>query len=350
MIQTDDPRWTALQTRDPAADGRFVYSVDTTGVYCRPSCAARLALRRNVRFHDSCAAAEQAGFRPCKRCRPNEAPLAERHAQAVQNACRAIEAADTAPELETLAQAAHLSRFHFLRVFRKVTGLTPRQYAANHRAERVRAELRTGASITTAIYDAGFNSGSRFYEKSSEILGMTASQYKGGGKGVEIRYTISQSSLGLVIIAGTTRGICAVRFGDSKSQLIEDLRQTFPEAAVAQGNEDFDQWAKAVIEQIDHPAQPRNLPLDIQGTAFQQRVWQALREIPAGATQSYAQLAARIGSPNAVRAVGTACGANPVAVLVPCHRAVRSDGSLAGYRWGLDRKQQLLQKEAVPRH
>jgi len=179
---------------------------------------------------------------------------------------------------------------------------------------------------------------------------MTASQYKGGGKGVEIRYTISQSSLGLVIIAGTTRGICAVRFGDSKSQLIEDLRQTFPEAAVAQGNEDFDQWAKAVIEQIDHPAQPRNLPLDIQGTAFQQRVWQALREIPAGATQSYAQLAARIGSPNAVRAVGTACGANPVAVLVPCHRAVRSDGSLAGYRWGLDRKQQLLQKEAVPRH
>jgi len=347
MSNTEEIRWAAVQGRDKSADGRFVYSVESTGVYCRPSCAARLALRRNVRFHESCAEAERAGFRACKRCRPNEASLAERHAASVRVACRAIEASDSPPELGKLAESAGMSRFHFLRVFREVTGVTPRQYGEKQRAERVRSELRGGGSVTNAIYDAGFNSSSRFYEKASEMLGMTAGQFRGGGRGVKIQYAVGRSSLGLVMIAGTSRGICSVRFGESEAALIEELRGSFPAATIKAGGDDFGAWAIAVVKRIDDPRSALDLPLDIRGTAFQQRVWQALREIPAGSTRSYAELAVRVGSPAAVRAVGTACGANPVAVLVPCHRAVRSDGALSGYRWGVERKRQLLEKEQL---
>jgi AraC family transcriptional regulator of adaptative response/methylated-DNA-[protein]-cysteine methyltransferase len=347
MSNTDDLRWAAVQSKDESANGRFVYSVESTGVYCRPSCGSRQALRRNVRFHDSCEEAERAGFRPCKRCRPNEASLAERHAEAVRRACRAIETAEAIPELRELAEAAGMSRFHFLRVFRKVTGVTPRRYAEKHRAERVRSELRGGASVTNAIYDAGFNSSSRFYEKAPRMLGMTPGQFRGGGAGVAIRYSIGRSSLGLVMIAATDRGICSVRFGESEAALLEELRAGFPLASVAPAGGDFESWSRAVVEYIDNPRVAPDLPLDIRGTAFQQRVWQALREIPAGKTVSYTQLAVKAGSPAAVRAVGSACAANPVAVLVPCHRAVKSDGGLSGYRWGVERKRALLAKESA---
>jgi AraC family transcriptional regulator of adaptative response/methylated-DNA-[protein]-cysteine methyltransferase len=345
MSNAEDLRWSAVQTRDPKADGRFVYSVASTGVYCRPSCAARQALRRNVQFHDTCADAERAGFRPCKRCRPNEPSLADRQAELVHRACRAIEASDSVLELASLAESAGMSRFHFLRVFRKITGLTPRQYAEKQRAERVRSELRSGASVTTAIYGAGFNSSSRFYEKSAQILGMTPGQFRGGGAGVSIRFAIRRTSLGLIVIAATERGICSVRFGESEEALLQELRAAFPLASISPAGKDLEAWTRAVIEYIDDPRVDPNLPLDIRGTAFQQRVWQALRTIPVGATESYAQLAKRAGNPAAVRAAGTACGANPVAVLIPCHRAVRADGSLSGYRWGVERKKQLLDKE-----
>jgi AraC family transcriptional regulator of adaptative response/methylated-DNA-[protein]-cysteine methyltransferase len=345
MSQQDELRWTAVERRDQAANGLFVYSVRTTGVYCRPSCGARPALRRNVQFHDSCEAAENAGFRPCKRCRPNEISPAERQAAAVQAACRSIETAESAPELKALASAAGLSKFHFLRMFRKVTGVTPRQYAERWRAERVQTELRAGSSVTEAIYDAGFQSSSRFYEAAPGMLGMTPSQFRKGGAGVKIRYTVGQSSLGLVMIAATEKGICSVRFGEASDALIAELKENFPAAAIEAAGAELEEWAREVVGFIDRPRERFPLPLDIQGTAFQQRVWAALRDVPPGQTVTYSQLAARTGNGAAVRAVGSACGANPVAVIVPCHRAVRADGSLSGYRWGVERKRQLLEKE-----
>jgi AraC family transcriptional regulator, regulatory protein of adaptative response / methylated-DNA-[protein]-cysteine methyltransferase len=345
MSNTDEIRWAAVTGKDESANGQFVYSVASTGVYCRPSCPARMALRRNVQFYDSCADAERAGFRPCKRCRPNEASLAARHADLVRNACRTIEASEALPALQELAALAHLSRFHFLRIFRKVTGVTPGQYAAEHRAERVRSELRGGTSITNAIYDAGFNSSSRFYEKAPEWLGMTPGQFRRGGSGVAIRYATRQSSLGLVMIAATDRGICSVRFGENEAALVEELRRGFPAATISAAGAEFEASVNAVVEHIDNPRATFDLPLDIRGTAFQMRVWQALREIPVGQTATYSEVAARAGNPAAVRAVGSACGANPIAVLVPCHRAVRADGGAGGYRWGLERKRKLLDME-----
>jgi AraC family transcriptional regulator of adaptative response/methylated-DNA-[protein]-cysteine methyltransferase len=265
----------------------------------------------------------------------------------VRSACRTIEAAESIPALQDLAGAARMSRFHFLRVFRKVTGVTPTQYAAKHRAERMRSELRSGGSITNAIYDAGFHSSSRFYEKAPEMLGMTPSQFRDGGSGLSIRYAIRQSSLGLVLIAATDRGICSVRFGESEAALVEELHASFPAATIAAAGTDFEASVRAVVEHIDNPRTAFDLPLDIRGTAFQLRVWRALREIPPGQTESYSKVAARAGSPAAVRAVGSACGAIPVAVLIPCHRAVRADGGSSGYRWGSERKRKLLEKEGA---
>ena len=344
---TNEARWAAVVGRDAAAVGRFVFSVATTGVYCRPGCPSKLALRRNVDFYETCADAEKAGFRPCKRCRPNEPPLFERWAESIRKACASIEAAETPPALDALARAAGLSRFHFLRVFRRTVGVTPGQYASQHRAGRVRSELRNGESVTDAIYGAGFNSSSRFYENSPETLGMTPCQFRDGGAGVAIQYAVAECSLGLVLVAGTARGICSVRFGDDAPSLVNELHASFPRASVAKAGPDFNGWLNAVVHGIDHSAAPVDLPLDIQGTAFQTRIWKALREIPPGSTTTYAELARRIGSPKAVRAVGSACGANPVAVLVPCHRVVRSDGGISGYRWGVERKRELLRRESL---
>ncbi len=344
---TDEQRWLAVQRRDPRADGQFVYSVASTGIYCRPVCPSRLAMRKHIAFHDSAAAAEQAGFRACRRCRPNGASQAARHAEAAAKACRIIESSETSPALETLANAVGLSRFHFQRIFKNAIGVTPREYAAAKRSGTVKSNLRSNGTITEAIYGAGFSSSSRFYERADEILGMTPSEYRNGGSGVAIRFAIAKSTLGLVLVAGTVRGICAIRFGEDRATLEEELRRDFSRASVEKADEEFKKWVTGVVAQIEQPSRTFDPPLDIRGTAFQQRVWQALREIPLGKTASYTEVAARIGRPAAVRAVAGACAANPVAVIVPCHRVVRSDGGLSGYFWGVDRKRKLLEREGA---
>ncbi len=342
----DEGRWAAVVRRDRSADGAFYYSVRTTGVYCRPSCAARLARRENVRFHSSREEAERAGFRPCKRCRPNEAGLAERRAAAVAKACRLIETVEETPDLETLAESAGMSRFHFHRVFRSVTGVTPKAYAAAHRARRVRDELPRSSTVTEAIYGAGFNSNARFYATSSEVLGMTPTDFRSGGAGASIRFAVGECSLGSILVAATDQGVCAILLGDEPGALVRDLEDRFPKAKLIGGDAGFEQWVAKVVGFVEAPALGLDLPLDVRGTAFQQRVWRALREIPAGSTASYTEIAERIGAPKAVRAVAQACASNAIAVAIPCHRVVRTDGALSGYRWGVERKRALLEREA----
>jgi AraC family transcriptional regulator of adaptative response/methylated-DNA-[protein]-cysteine methyltransferase len=336
---TDAARWEAVKRRDRAADGAFYYSVRTTGVYCRPSCGARLPRRENVAFHQDPAAAERAGFRPCKRCRPTEVPLAERQAAAVAQACRLIERADELPSLAALARGAGMSRFHFHRVFKQVTGVTPKAYAAAHRANRVRDALGQSGSVTEAIYDAGFNSSGRFYAASSDLLGMQPRAFRAGGTGAAIRFAVGQCSLGAILVAATDKGVCAITLGDDPDALAN--------ARLIGGDEDFETYVARAVGLVEAPAQGCDLPLDLRGTAFQQRVWQALRKIPAGETSTYGEIARRIGRPAAVRAVAAACAANAIAVAIPCHRVVRLDGNLAGYRWGVARKRALLDKEAA---
>ncbi|SMF65632.1 DNA-O6-methylguanine--protein-cysteine S-methyltransferase /Transcriptional regulator Ada [Tistlia consotensis] len=343
-----DPRWAAMVARDSAFDGRFVFSVRTTGVYCRPSCPSRRAKPQNVAFHDSPEAAERAGFRACKRCRPNEAPLAEQRAALVAEACRRIEAAEEPPSLEALAEAAGLSPFHFHRLFRSVTGVTPKAYAAAERSRRVRANLTAGkGSVTEAIYDAGFNSNSRFYENSNAVLGMTPSAFRAGGTAAEIRFAVGECSLGSILVACSAKGVCAILLGDDPDALARELQDRFPKAELIGGDPDFEALVARVIGFVEAPGLGLDLPLDVRGTAFQRRVWQALREIPAGSTASYAEIAERIGDPKAVRAVAGACAANSLAVAIPCHRVVRTDGALSGYRWGVERKRRLLERESA---
>lgn len=340
-----DACWRAVQRRDRAADGTFVYSVRTTGVYCRPSCPARLPRRQNVTFHRTCADAERAGFRPCKRCRPDEAALDQAHANAVARACRLIEEAEEAPSLEKLAQAVGMSRFHFHRVFKAITGVTPKAYAAAHRAKRVREELASRDTVTEAIYGAGFNSNGRFYAAASGLLGMTPTQFRSGGSDNVIRFAVGECSLGSIVVAATDKGVCAIEFGDDAEALVRALQDRFPKAHLVGGDETFERLVAKVVGFVEAPALGLDLPLDIRGTAFQQRVWRAIGEIPAGSTASYRNLAKRIGAPKAVRAVAQACAANGIAVAIPCHRVVRTDGSASGYRWGIDRKRALLARE-----
>src|SRR5438128_2854432 len=346
-FSTDDERWAAVVRRDRSADGAFYYSVKSTGVYCRPSCAARLARRGNVRFYATCAEAEQAGFRPCKRCRPNEASLGERHAAAVAAACRAIENGEETPTLDNLARAAGMSRFYFHRVFKTLTGVTPKAYADAQRRGRVHDELARSATVTSAIYEAGFNSNGRFYESSSNLLGMTPTAFRAGGSGVSIRFAVGECSLGSILVAASPKGVCAILFGDDPDALVRDLQDRFPRAKLIGGDKDFERLVARVVAFVEAPAQHFDLPLDVRGTAFQQRVWQALRKIPRGSTASYREIAKRIGHPRAVRAVAQACASNAIAVAIPCHRVVRVDGSLSGYRWGVERKRALLDREAA---
>jgi AraC family transcriptional regulator of adaptative response/methylated-DNA-[protein]-cysteine methyltransferase len=342
----NDPRWTRLVTRDASADGSFVYSVATTGVYCRPSCGARTPKPCNVAFHFDPAAAEAAGFRACKRCRPDEAPLAERQAALVAAACRRIEAAEEPPSLGELADGAGLSPHHFHRLFRSITGLTPKGYGDAQRARKVRAALGKGAQVTEALYDAGFGSSGRFYAAADGALGMKPAAYRKGGAEAVIRYGIGQSSLGRVLAAASERGICAIMLGDDDAELVGDLERRFPNARTIEADAGFAATVADVVAVVDEPARGLALPLDIRGTAFQQRVWQALQAIPAGETRSYADVAQAVGEPRAARAVAAACAANKIAVAVPCHRVVHRDGSLSGYRWGVERKRALLSKEA----
>jgi len=341
----DDERWAAVRRRDRRADGAFYYSVRTTGVYCRPSCSARLPRRENVRFHATRADAERAGFRPCRRCRPGEASVADQHAAAVAEACRLIESAEEPVSLGDLAARAGLSRFHFHRVFRRLTGLTPRAYAAAHRARRVREELRRNGSVTDAIYGAGYGSSGRFYEQASRLLGMTPTRYRAGGSGTTIRFAVGECSLGSVLVAATEKGVCSILLGDDAASLVRDLQDRFPTATLVGGDQRFERLVAGVIGLIEAPGRGHDLPLDVRGTAFQQRVWQALVRIPAGSTATYTEIARRLGAPRAARAVARACASNPVAVAIPCHRVVRTDGSLSGYRWGIARKRALLERE-----
>jgi AraC family transcriptional regulator, regulatory protein of adaptative response / methylated-DNA-[protein]-cysteine methyltransferase len=344
---TDRDRWLAVTRRDPSADGVFYYSVQTTGVYCRPSCAARMPRRDNVRFYATCAEAEKAGFRPCKRCRPTEASFGERQAAIVAKACREIENAEENPSLDDLAASAGMSRFHFHRVFRAVTGLTPKAYAAAHRAKRVRSELARQGTVTDAIYRAGFSSSGRFYADSTKMLGMTPRGFRAGGSGASIRFAVGQCSLGSILVAASEKGICAIFLGEDPEALARELQQGFPNANLIGADADFEDWVSQVVGLIETPSRGLDLPLDVQGTAFQRRVWQALSEIPVGTTTSYAEIAKKTGAPQAVRAVAQACAANPLAVAIPCHRVVRTDGALSGYRWGVERKRALLDREAA---
>ena len=342
----DDVRWAAVVARDKSFDGKFVTSVATTGIYCRPSCPARRPNRANVRFHATWADAEAAGFRPCKRCTPNAAPREEQHAAKVTEACRLIETAETPPKLEELAISAGMSPYHFHRVFKAITGVTPKAYAVAHRQQRMRDALKGDKSVTEAIYEAGFNSSGRFYAGAEQALGMTPREFRAGGANAEIRYATARCSLGTVLVAASAKGVCSIMLGDDEDTLVRELEGRFAKARLLAGDRGFAALVAKVVAFIEAPHGGLQLPLDVQGTAFQHRVWMALRDIPAGKTASYAQIARRIGKPDAVRAVAGACAANPLAVAIPCHRVVKSDGGLSGYRWGVERKRALLDREA----
>ncbi len=345
---TGDPRWALIMARDPAADDAFFFSVESTGVYCRPSCAARRPRPENVRFHASAADAERAGFRPCRRCIPNRPPLAQRHAALVAEACRRIEAAEEEPGLAALAAAAAMSSSHFHRVFRAATGLTPKAYVAAHRKQAVQQALRSSPTVTEALYEAGYNSGGRFYAASRQVLGMSPSAFRKGGSGESIRFALGKCSLGSILVAQSGAGICAISLGDDPEQLLRELKDRFPQAELVGQDPVFEQQVAMVVALVEAPATGISLPLDIRGTAFQQRVWQALRLLPPGTTASYTAIAKAVGMPGAVRAVARACAANRLAVAIPCHRVVRRDGDLCGYRWGVERKRKLLAREAAP--
>jgi AraC family transcriptional regulator of adaptative response/methylated-DNA-[protein]-cysteine methyltransferase len=340
-----DPRWARVVARDAQADGEFWYAVATTGIYCRPSCGSRLARPEHVRFFDRVADAVAAGYRACKRCNPNEDGEGDTHVAAVVRACRRIEADEHVPSLETLARDAGLSRFHFHRLFRKIVGLTPHDYGKAWRAGRVRAALQDEPSVTAAAYAAGYGSTGRFYAESEAMLGMTPSRFRAGGADTAIRFAIAASSLGALLVAASPRGICAIALGENPDLLARDLQDRFPLATLVGDDPQFAETIAQVVGLVEAPHRRFDLPLDIRGTAFQQRVWLALRAIPPGTTLSYTELAQKVGAPRAVRAVASACAANTLAIAVPCHRVVRQDGSLSGYRWGVERKRELLARE-----
>lgn len=341
----DAERWAAVLDRDERAAHAFVYAVTTTGIYCRPGCSSRQPKQANVRFFDDARAAEAAGFRPCKRCMPQASAAPDPNREAVLLACRLMDAAEEPLSLAELAAAAGLSPYHFHRLFKRTTGITPNAYARARRADRLRETLQEERSVTTALYDAGYGSSSRLYAESDTTLGMTPSTYKNGAPGEAIRFAVAPSYLGHVLVAASERGICRIDLGDSAAALEDRLRETFPKAEIAPGGPEFTETVAAVLAFLDVPRPLLGLPLDIRGTAFQRQVWSALQQIPPGATMSYAEVAEAIGKPNAVRAVAGACAANTLAVAIPCHRVVRSDGELGGYRWGLERKEALLAHE-----
>lgn len=341
--------WAAVVQRDTTADGSFYYSVATTGVYCKPSCAARRPRRENVAFHRDTAAAERAGFRPCKRCKPNLPAAAVRNQALVAGICRVIEQAEKPPSLAALAAGAGMSPYTLQRRFKAVTGVTPKAYASAQRAKRLREGLQRGDAVTDALYQAGFGSSSRLYAQADKLLGMHPSDFRTGGDGTEIRFAAGECSLGSIVVAASTKGICAILLGDDVERLIADLHEQFPAAQLSGGDPAFDEWVARTVGFVDDPRIGLGLPLDIRGTAFEQRVWQALCDIPVGSTASYATVAERIGRPGAARAVARACASNRIAVAIPCHRVVRQDGGLSGYRWGVERKQELLRAEQEPK-
>jgi AraC family transcriptional regulator of adaptative response/methylated-DNA-[protein]-cysteine methyltransferase len=345
----DEARWNAVTARDRAQDGRFVYAVRTTGVYCRPSCASRRALRENVAFFPSADEAELAGFRACKRCDPRATDSATD--RTIAKARAYLDAhVDENPSLTALATAVEMSASHLQRTFKREVGVSPRQYSAALRANRLKTHLRSGATVSRATFDAGYGASSRAYHAASEQLGMTPGAYRRGGKGVHIRYLTTRSALGRLLVAATERGVCAVTLGDDDATLEIALNSEYPEATItrargAKGEDDLRGWAAMVAAYLEGADRELTVPLDVSGTPFQQRVWSELRRIPYGETRSYTNVAESIGAPRAVRAVASACARNPVSLVVPCHRVLRGTGALGGYRWGLARKQELLTRE-----
>lgn len=341
----DEARWAAVLAKDNQLDGEFVFAVKTTGIYCRPSCPARPAKRQNVEFFDTTVQAASAGYRACKRCKPDGLSQAHARHELVLLACQAIEQSESGLSLDELATKVGLSPHHFHRIFKAATGLTPKQYHKAVQAKRVTTALEEGSSVTEALYDAGFSSSGRFYEDAGANLGMSPSSFRQGGSGERIQHTIEPCSLGVMLVAATLRGVCAIEFADTAPALLERLQTRFPKAVFEEGDLAFKQWVAQILRYLDHPTGSLDLPLDVQGTVFQRRVWKALQDIPCGQTLSYTELAQRLGQPTAVRAVASACANNHIAVAIPCHRVVRTGGALAGYRWGLARKAELLRRE-----
>lgn len=345
-FRTKPSRHQAVADRDSRADGRFVYAVVTTTVYCRPSCPSKRPNRENIVFFRTFQEAESAGYRACRRCQPREPFRADPQLKTIERACQSLDDVEVRPSLESLAAAAGLSRFHFLRVFKRVVGVTPAQYAIARREERLRRELGKGRRVTEAIYAAGYNSSGRFYAASRRMLGMRPGSFAAGAAGELIHYAVGDSSLGKVLVASTPIGVCAVLLGDSVKEVLQELRQAFPRANLSVGDRGYRRLVKRVVGIVEAPSREGKLPLDVRGSVFQRRVWRALLALPVGTTITYGELARRIGEKKAARAVAAACAANLVAVLVPCHRVVRADGSSSGYRWGVQRKRTLLQRES----
>jgi AraC family transcriptional regulator, regulatory protein of adaptative response / methylated-DNA-[protein]-cysteine methyltransferase len=344
----EEELWRAVLHRDRASSGRFVYAVRSTGIYCKPSCPSRRPNRSQVVFFESGDAAEQAGFRACRRCRPDANSAADSQVQMVQRARELLDARaeEGAISLQALGSALGISPYHLQRTFKELVGVTPRQYAEALRLARFKQNVKSGSGITDALYEAGYGSGSRLYEKAPRQLGMTPATYRQGGLGMVIRYSILSCPLGRILIAGTERGVCAIRLGDSDEELEESLRREFSAAEILRDDVALRSWAEDLLHRLEGQRVRLNLPLDIRATAFQMRVWRELQEIPYGSTRSYSEVAGSIGQPSATRAVARACATNPVAVVIPCHRVVRQDQSLGGYRWGIDRKRRLLEQES----
>jgi AraC family transcriptional regulator, regulatory protein of adaptative response / methylated-DNA-[protein]-cysteine methyltransferase len=342
--------WHAVEAKDGARDGEFVYAVRSTGVYCRPSCPSRRPKRENVQFFALPELAESAGFRSCRRCHPENTATADPQVEMVRSICRFIESHSSEQlSLDLLAEQGRISPYHLHRTFKRIAGVTPRQYADACRAEKFKSQLKSGDSVTRAMYEAGYGSSRGLYEHAPERLGMTPASYRRRGKGMRIGYTIVDCPLGQLLVGATERGICAVRLGDSRRVLEEDLLAEFPEAEIAPASPALDRSTAKILAHLEGRRPDLDLPLDIQATAFQARVWEELRAIPYGSTASYSDVAKAIGRPTAVRAVARACATNPVALVIPCHRVVREDRSLGGYRWGLDRKRSLLEQERTKR-
>ncbi len=340
MTQNDEARWQAVLTRDPGADGSFYYAVRSTGIYCRPTCPSRRPRRENVAFFETPEAAEQAGFRACQRCRPSEVSSRE---SAVARVKQLLERSETPPSLQELGEAVGMSPFHLQRVFKQATGLSPKAYSAGLRAERLKERLKEGASVTEALYEAGYGSSRALYEKAPELLGMSPGTYRKGGAGAHIRFAVADSPIGQVLVAATEQGVCAVRIGERQA-LMDELRAEFPRATLTEDPGAVAPYLESLLSGLSGDTRTV-VTLDVKATPFQQRVWSALQRIPYGETRSYKQVAEMIGEPTAVRAVARACATNPVALVVPCHRVVRSGGDLSGYRWGVERKRVLLEME-----
>jgi AraC family transcriptional regulator of adaptative response/methylated-DNA-[protein]-cysteine methyltransferase len=338
--------WQAVLDHDLSADGKFVYAVRSTGIYCRPSCPSRRPARAQVVFFARPDDAEREGFRACRRCHPHDGAAHDRQPEWVQEACRYIESRlDEPPTLDALSAHVNVSAFHLQRTFKRATGVSPREYAESLRMDRLKTRLKEGDSVTSALYETGYGSSSRLYERAPAQLGMTPAVYRRGGTGINIHYTIVDSALGRLMVAATDKGICFVSLGDDDDALLAELRKDYPAALIEPDGRELKPWVQAIVSYLNGQPAPLDLPLDVKATAFQRRVWRELQSIPYGSTRSYADIARAVGNPNAIRAVGRACATNPVSLVIPCHRAIRSDGSLAGYRWGLERKRKLIEQE-----